>query len=285
MKTKFIFFIAIVLIIFPAAAVKAENVFNVFKVGTDVTIEEGMKVNNVIVIGGQITVTGLVENNVVALGGSVVLTSNALVRGNVVCIGGVIARGSGAQVFGKVKEINSSNISAIINSFFRGEPEGWSALFNIISLYFQGLIFILALLAAFILPRPLTAIKQSIQESKIKSFFWGLFATLMITPFFILLVISVAGIYLIPVAFTALLMAFILGYIAAAALLGNIVLTKIAHSYKKPLVVETILGLILLLLIGWIPYIGWLIKVFAITSGLGGVLLVLFNRRHRNATL
>ncbi|OGP67171.1 MAG: hypothetical protein A2W27_02785 [Deltaproteobacteria bacterium RBG_16_44_11] len=282
MKTKFIFFIAIVLIIFPAAAVKAENVF---KIGADVTIEEGMKVNNVIVIGGQITVTGLVENNVVALGGSVVLTSKALVRGNVVCIGGVIARGSGAQVFGKVKEINSSNISAIINSFFRGEPEGWSALFNIISLYFQGLIFILALLAAFIIPRPLTAIKQSIQESKIKSFFWGLLATLMITPFFILLVISIAGIYLIPVAFTALLMAFILGYIAAAALLGDIILTKIAHSYKKPLIVETILGLILLLVIGWIPYIGWLIKVFVVTSGLGGVLLVLFNRRHRNATL
>jgi hypothetical protein len=282
MKTKFIFFIAIVLIIFPAAAVKAENVF---KVGTDVTIEEGMKVNNVVVVGGQITVTGLVENNVVALGGSVVLTSKALVRGNVVCIGGVIARGSGAQVFGKMKEINSSNISAIINSFFRGEPEGWSALFNIISLYFQGLIFILALLTAFILPRPLTAIKQSIQESKIKSFFWGLFATLMITPFFILLVISVAGIYLIPVAFTALLMAFILGYIAAAALLGNIILTKIVHVSKNSLIVETILGLILLLLIGWMPYIGWLIKVFALTSGLGGVLLVLFNRRHRNATL
>src|SRR4030042_191663 len=282
MKTKFIFFIAIVLIICPAAAVKAENVF---KIGADVTIEEGMKVNNVIVIGGQITVTGLVENNVVALGGSVVLTSKALVRGNVVCIGGGIARGRGAPVFCKGKEINSSNISAIINSFFRGEPEGWSALFNIISLYFQGLIFILALLAAFIIPRPLTAIKQSIQESKIKSFFWGLLATLMITPFFILLVISIAGIYLIPVAFTALLMAFILGYIAAAALLGDIILTKIAHSYKKPLIVETILGLILLLVIGWIPYIGWLIKVFVVTSGLGGVLLVLFNRRHRNATL
>src|SRR4030065_2009728 len=171
-----------------------------------------------------------------ALGGSVVLTSKALVRGNVVCIGGVIARGSGAQVFGKVKEINSSNISAIIISFFRGEPEGWSALFNIISLYFQGLIFILAMLTAFILPRPLTAIKQSIQKSKMKSFFWGLVATLMITPFFILLVFSIAGFYLIPLAFTALLMTFILGYIAAAALLGGIILEKIVHGRKKPLI-------------------------------------------------
>src|SRR4030042_4765256 len=110
MKTKFIFFIAIVLIICPAAAVKAENVF---KIGADVTIEEGMKVNNVIVIGGQITVTGLVENNVVALGGSVVLTSKALVRGNVVCIGGGFARGGGGQGFVTGKKKKSLTITAI----------------------------------------------------------------------------------------------------------------------------------------------------------------------------
>jgi len=36
----------------------------------------------------------------------------------------------------------------------------------------------------------------------------------------------------------------------------------------------------LLLLIGWIPYVGWLVKCFALTFGLGGVLLALFNRKH-----
>ena len=97
MKTKFISFMAIVLIIFPAAAVKAENMV---KIGTDVTIEEGTKVNNVVVVGGQITVNSLVENNVVVVGGSVVLTSKALVRGNVVCIGGGVARGGGGSPFG-----------------------------------------------------------------------------------------------------------------------------------------------------------------------------------------
>ena len=283
MSTKFVCILTFLTIFLLASFSTQAN--NVFKIGDDVTIEAQQKVNNVVVIGGQITINGLVENNVVAVGGSIVLTSKALVRGNVVCIGGVIARGSDAQVFGKMKEINSSNISTFINSFFRGEPEGWSALFNIISLYFQGLIFILAMLTAFILPRPLTAIKQSIQKSKMKSFFWGLVATLMITPFFILLVISIAGIYLIPLAFTALLMTFILGYIAAAALLGDIILAKIVRGHKKPLIIETILGLILLLVIGWIPFIGWLIKAFAVTSGFGGVLLVVFNRRHRQATL
>ena len=283
MSTKFVCILTFLTIFLLASFSTQAN--NVFKIGDDVTIEEQQKVNNVVVIGGQKTISGLVENNVVAVGGSIVLTSKALVRGNVVCIGGVIARGSDAQVFGKMKEINSSNISTFINSFFRGEPEGWSALFNIISLYFQGLIFILAMLTAFILPRPLTAIKQSIQKSKMKSFFWGLVATLMITPFFILLVISIAGIYLIPLAFTALLMTFILGYIAAAALLGDIILAKIVRGHKKPLIIETILGLILLLVIGWIPFIGWLIKAFAVTSGFGGVLLVVFNRRHRQATL
>ena len=39
---------------------------------------------------------------------------------------------------------------------------------------------------------------------------------------------------------------------------------------------ETIWGLIILWLIGWIPYVGWMVKVCAIVLGLGAVLLTRF---------
>jgi len=39
---------------------------------------------------------------------------------------------------------------------------------------------------------------------------------------------------------------------------------------------ETIWGLIILWLIGWIPYVGWMVKMCAIVIGLGGVLLTRF---------
>ncbi len=45
---------------------------------------------------------------------------------------------------------------------------------------------------------------------------------------------------------------------------------------------ETLVGLCLLWLLGWIPlYIGMIIKVFAITIGLGGVLLSLSRKTVR----
>jgi len=106
----------------------------------------------------------------------------------------------------------------------------------------------------------------------------------MIPPFFFLLVISIIGITLIPLIFAALLLACVLGFIGVSALIGNFILTKIFRKHKKSLMQETILGLILLWSIGWLPYIGWMVKVIAITFGLGGVLLILFNRKHQSAT-
>jgi len=158
--------------------------------------------------------------------------------------------------------------------------EGWSLILNIISLCFFAVIFFIALLLIFIFPRPLIAIAQEIQSYKAKSFFWGFLATLMIVPFFMLLVVSIIGITLIPLVFTLLLLAFILGYIASGKIIGNYILARISHVPSKSLAGATILGLILLWLISWIPYVGLLVKFFALTFGLGGVFLALFNRKH-----
>jgi len=77
-------------------------------------------------------------------------------------------------------------------------------------------------------------------------------------------------------------LAAIIGFIAFGSLLGNFVITRIFPGYKKSLIKETLVGLSLLWLLGWIPfYIGMAIKVFAITFGLGGVLLALSRRKAR----
>jgi hypothetical protein len=281
MKKKIALIIAgFSLILLAAASAEAKNIL---KIGSDVTVERDQQIDNVITVGGQVTVNGLVERDVFAVGGSVVLSNNAVVRGNVVCVGGVIVKGNGAQVFGDITEINSANIATAISSVFRGELEGWSLIINIISLSFFAVIFIIALLMTILIPRPLMAIAGEIENNKIKSFVWGFLATLMMVPFFMLLVISIIGITLIPLAFTMLLLAFILGYIASGKLLGNYFLMKIFRRQKMSLIGGTLLGLILLWLIGWIPYIGWIVKIFALTFGLGGVLLALFNLRSRPA--
>jgi hypothetical protein len=254
---------------------------NIIKVGNDVILEEGQQADNIISVGGQITVYGLVEKSVVAVGGSVILTSKAVVRGNVVAVGGVVTRGSGAMVFGDVTEINTSALSSSIASALRGEMEGWSLLLNIISLCFFAIILIITLMMTLVVPRSLAVVANAIEMSKVRSFLWGCLVTLLIVPFFMLLAISIVGIFLMPLAFTALLLAAIIGFIAVGSLLGNTIITSVFHGYKKSLIKETLVGVSLLWLIGWIPYAGVVIKALAITLGLGGVMLTLSRRKIR----
>jgi MFS family permease len=281
-RRKFIAIAILMLIFLAAASVDAKNII---KVGKDINIGNDQRVNNAIAIAGQITVNGLVENDVVTVGGSIVLTNSAVVRGDVICIGGVVVQGNGAQVFGNITEVNSSNISTALSSAFFGDMDAWSWLVDIIYFCFFAMILMLALLMAVLFPRPLNAIADSIQGNKAKSFFWGFLATLMITPFFMLLLFSFIGIPLIPFAFAAILLAFMFGFIGVSALLGKFVLIKVFRSQKQTLVWETLLGVVLLWFIGWIPfYMGMIIKTVAITIGFGGVFLALFHHRYHHVT-
>ena len=282
MRRKFIAITVLTLIFLIAPSIDAKNII---KIGKDINIGNDQIVNNAVAVAGQITVSGLVENNVVTVGGSIVLTNAAVIRGNVICIGGVVVQGNGAQIYGDITEVNSSNISTALSSAFYGDMDAWSWLVDVIYFCFFAMIFTLALLMAILFPRPLNAIVSSIQSNKTKSFFWGALATLMIAPFFMLLVFSFIGIPLIPLAFAALLLAFMFGFIGVSALLGKFVLTRTFHHHKQSLVRETLLGLILWWVIGWIPfYIGMVIKTVVITIGLGGVFLAIFHHRHHHVT-
>lgn len=277
MGEKIIAVIAVIMLIFLAAVPVCAR--NIIEIGKDINIGEEQAVDNAIAIAGQITVSGLVENNVVTLGGSIVLARGAVVRGNVVCIGGVVAQGNGAQIFGDITEVNSSNIFTALSSAFQGDTNAWSWFVDIIYFCFFAMLLMLALLMAVLFPRPLNAIADSIHSHKAKSFLWGAFGTLMIAPFFMLLIFSFVGIPLIPLVFSVILLSFMFGFIAVSALLGKFILTKTFPRHKDSLVRETLLGLILWWFIGWAPfYVGMLIKAVVITIGFGGVLLALFYR-------
>jgi len=278
MILKFAVIVAAVLLLLPAHA----DAKNIVKAGSDILVEEGQTVDNVAVIGGQITVSGLVENNVLAIAGSVVLTSKAVVRGKVIVLGGIVARGSGSTVFGDITEVNAATLSEAFQSAMRGELEGWSLILNVISICFFAIILMIALIMTLLVPRRLTMVTDAIGANRLKAFFLGILATLMIAPLFMLLAISIIGIFLIPLAFTALLLAVIVGFIASGAILGNWIISRSFRGHRKSLVKETLVGLCLLWLLGWIPlYIGMIIKVFAITIGLGGVLLSLSRKTVR----
>ncbi len=273
MKKVFITILVLTIIGFAAGA-QAENI-TIFKIGEDVSVEEGTRANHVLTINGQITVAGTVEGNVFALGDSVVLAKKAVVKGNVVTLGGVIVMGKGAEVHGTVTEINSSNISEVITHVLSDEWEGWSWVFAIFSLTIFFSVLIIAVLIVVLIPKPIQIISGAIQEETVKITLWGLLGMVLVMPLAVLLTISVIGIVLIPLEMILVVSAVLLGFIAVSQLLGR----KLYALLKRPsqhILRETFWGLVVLWIIGWLPYIGWMIKVLAMMMGLGAVIYTRF---------
>ena len=239
------------------------------------SIEAGQKVRNVVTIGGQITVSGAVENHVVAVGGSVVLTKTAFVGGNVVSLGGVIVMARDSQVNGNLTEINSSNLYDTLTTALSSEWEGWSWIFAVISLAIFLVIMVLALLIVALLPKPVRIVADAIGENTFKVVLCGLLGLVLIAPLALLLTISVVGIALIPLEVIVVVCSILLGFIAVGQLIGR----KVYQLLKRPnpgMIRETFWGLIILWLIGWLPYIGWMAKAVAIVIGLGAALVTRF---------
>jgi hypothetical protein len=256
-----------------AAAASSEK--SIVKIGSDVTIEKGQKVHSVVAIGGQITVSGDVEKSVVAVGGSVVLTKTAVVKGSVVSLGGVIVMARDAEIRGDVTEINSNNLYETLTAALSSEWEGWSWIFAVISLSIFLVILVLALLIAALLPKPVRIVSEAIRENTFKVILCGILGLVLIAPLALLLTISVVGIALIPLEVIFVVCSVLLGFIAVGQLIG----AKILRLLKRPeagIVRETFWGLVTLWLIGWIPYVGWMIKAIAIVIGLGATLVSRF---------
>jgi hypothetical protein len=268
--------VLIVLGLFPGAVtVRASEDKSIVKIGSDVTIESGMKVRNVVTIGGQITVDGTVDNNVVAVGGSVVLTKTAVVGGNVLSLGGVIVSARDAQVGGSLTEINSSNLYETLTAALGTEWEGWSWIFAVISLAIFLVILVVALLISALLPKPVGIVAEAIRDNTFKVVLCGLLGLVLIVPLALLLTVSVVGIALIPLEVIIVVCSVLLGFIAVGQLIGGKFLRLLGRP-NRGVVRQTFWGLIVLWLIGWIPYIGWMIKASAIVLGLGAVLITRF---------
>lgn len=250
----------------------------IVRFGNDVVVEEGMRVRDAVVIGGHITVNGVVEHDVVAVGGSVMLGPEAVVGRNAVSVGGTIDRAEGAEVQGDIVEVNIPGLASALTAAFWSNWEGLRWALTIISfIAFLGFL-ALALLTVALLPKPVGLISSAVENHTLKVGLWGILAMALIVPLAILLAVSVVGIVLIPLYVFLVVCAFLTGYIAVARLIGN----KITIALKtpdRPMLWETFLGLIVLWAIGWVPIVGWLVKGSSALLGLGGVVVTLLDTR------
>jgi len=246
---------------------------HIVKVGTNVTIASGESVRDAVVVGGNLVVSGRVEHDAVAVGGSITIMPNAFVGHNAVSVGGTVVQDRAATVNGEVVEVAAPGISSLLKSGF---VRAWAAA-KILS--FIGLL-ALALLIAVLLPKQIEVISHIIEQDTLSVILWSILGMILIFPLTVLLAVSVIGLLFIPLEIALIVFMFLIGYVAVARFVG----TKISAAFNRPripLVWNTLIGIVILGLVGLIPFIGWLIVSLALLLGYGGVITAVVRSREK----
>ena len=281
-------------------------------VGSSVTIDEDEVARDVVVVGGSLSIHGVVKGDAVAIGGPVEVTGE--VTGDVAAIGSSVELEAGARIRGDAVSIGGSveqDPDAVVEGTIQEVPffpslrfGGWSGSGAKIShgpdfsvdfspsrsvfgftweLFGIAVLAMFAALALLVAKNPVERVGRQVAEEPWKSGLVGLLSQILFAPLLVILVlilvISIVGIpflLLLPFVFIALLLVALLGYAAVALRLGRWSEDRFGWKFASPFLALLVgIGLIeVWSLVGEILSAGpGPIKFFAVMFALFGGLL------------
>jgi len=255
---------------------------SIVKIGSDVRVEEDMRIEDAVAVGGSVYVDGIVDGDAVAIGGTIYLGDSAVVHGDAVTVGGRIEETEGAMIYGSTVDVSAINIDSIFDDMdlshdFRGFPRA----FKFISVI--GL-FALVIFLSLIMPKELNKISTIVKNEPLQMFLFGLLGVILIVPIALMLIISIIGIALIPLEILAVFLASLIGYIAVAILIGERILNAL-NNEDPNIIISAILGVLLLWLVGLIPFVGGFVKMIVCIMGFGTVIIAIARRNRKSEEL
>jgi len=200
-----------------------------------------------------------------------------VVRKNAVSIGGEVEVAAGARLDGDRVVVNDFRLTHLM-------PFKSPWMHSVVPFGFRAVTFLgflaLGILVAVLLPAPVQRISQQLKTNPLPSAGWGVLTLVLVIPVIVFLAISIIGIPLIPLAVAGLFILTILGAFGLANLLGE----RLLQALNKPntaVVLNVVLGLFLLWLLKFIPFLGWFVNMIILIFGLGSVMFVLFKRMRK----
>jgi hypothetical protein len=260
---------------------------DVVSLGGQVIVEQEAKIDRSVVVVGSalpVQIAGSVEQDVVAVLADVTLDSTAVVGRDLVVVRGRIDQKEGAVVRGRsVRPEPSARIPPVTpRPLFPGNSLD---LFGIARSIVSGILFTVSLAAigmfvVAVWPQQTTQVSQVARDSAIPSLGVGCLTIIVAITLGIGLIVTLCGIPVAVLLFMALMLAWLVGWIALSEFVGSRVLApfNLRDSLKTP-IVAVVLGVVLLALIGLPPFIGWFITTIAATIGIGAVVLTRFGTR------
>jgi hypothetical protein len=223
---------------------------------------------NILAFGSHINIVGTVSGDVNLYASTAIVRNGAHVRGNVNLFGGNERLEAGAHQDGAVND-QSQHVSF----WLPGLSAGFAFPFWPMIIW---VVFGLALIS--LLPEHVMFVRTTVANKTRRSFLLG-FLSFLLAP--TVLLVLIALILPIPLAIAiaiGLIAAWALGTIAVGWLVGEYIMRAIAPRYNtRP--AQVTVGLTILVLVGSLPYIGWLVSIGAGLLGLGAVFLSRFGTR------
>lgn len=232
----------------------------------NVVIAEGASVGSLSAAGGNVAVEGRVTGDVDAAAGSVTLGPAAVVEGDL-AYGGELNRHPDSEVAGTITEESPGAPTPI------GEvstPPAWLG-----QLYWSVVNLVLGTILLAILPRFSDGVAATARTKPVKSAGVGLLALVGIPIALVLVAITVVGIPLsIAGGFVFALLVWVASVYGRFAVGTWLLSLADAENRWAALVV----GLLAVLVVGLVPFLGGLVELLVLLLGLGALSLALYGR-------
>ncbi len=243
------------------------------KIGEDVSIPSGDQLEHVVVIGGDVALSGTVTKDLIVIGGDVEVGPSGRVEGSTVVFFGDTEKGEGA-FFAKAP------ISLPTDGMWLTLPLLGSWVVAALALLILAGMFALLILCALFFTAHIGRVSHFTQMHPWKALLAGIAASILLAPVSVMLLITIVGIPLIPVLVVLVSAATFFGFAAMCQLIG----LKFFNAIKKPnqpMLLEVLVGFVAIGLIALIPVVGAFVKTMLWFMGLGAVVVTRFGTNQR----
>ncbi len=242
-------------------------------------------------LGGPVLVSGHVEGDISSLGGNVKLTSGAVVDGDISTMGGLVEKEDGAVHRGSVTSFDARDVRRALLDVGRVARQGEKRLSPLLAggLATAGLIFLFSLLFTgvilLLLPAVFFPLHTGRAADAVRADFWrstgiGALITVAFFPAMLMLLVSILGIPLIPLALLLLVCAAALGLSGFSVVLQERFFEGIKRKGPASLLGQVVVGYALMagllifgniipLIGGVLSFIGFMMMAFGAVVGLG----------------
>jgi hypothetical protein len=238
-----------------------------------IKVEPGGEVRDAVAVLGSIVLEpGAMAREAVAVGGDVRLGAGAAVDHDAVSIGGQVTRDPSATIGGETVSVGIPALSGLAglagSRMLFGRAE--SPVFVVGQVLAKFLVyFAVGLLVLALFPHRLEVVSASFATHPWRSILTGLLGLVVLPPVLVVLVATVIGIPLVPVAGLLVVAAGVLGFTALAHYVGR---ALPLHPSRRTAVLQLALGTAAVVLVTAIPLLGGMAWIAAALLTFGAVL-------------